>query len=144
MVRAKRGGRAQIGWLNDMPGPKTDSIADDYFIPSLCYAGDKPHSNDTGLRYRTGDAAKVGLCHLKQMNTDRNQIVVDKQLLAGRILAATIVREDARRKGFKLGSGGASTILCPVCQATIRYFVASANGLILAECKTSGCVRFSE
>lgn len=58
--------------------------------------------------------------------------------------AMTLAHSDAKAKGIGKGSGGQSSVKCPLCpEGNIRYSVASINGHMHAGC-TSGCVSWME
>ena len=52
--------------------------------------------------------------------------------------------DDAKAKGYRQGHGGNSQCVCPICNGTLRYSVASYNGHMYAKCETDGCVSWME
>lgn len=59
--------------------------------------------------------------------------------------AMASAHDDAKGKGLKKGSGGVSSLKCPLCaDGTLRYSVASYNGHMYAACTTPGCVSWME
>jgi hypothetical protein len=54
------------------------------------------------------------------------------------------LKEDAEKKGFKKGNGGASSITCPNCGGTVSYRVSGYNGHMHAMCSSPTCVHFME
>jgi hypothetical protein len=54
------------------------------------------------------------------------------------------LKEDAKKKGFKKGNGGASSITCPNCGGTVSYRVSGYNGHMHAMCSSPTCVHFME
>ncbi len=54
------------------------------------------------------------------------------------------VHDDAKAKGLGRGHGGEGVLVCPLCQGSLVYSVASYNGHIHARCRTEGCVSWME
>lgn len=53
--------------------------------------------------------------------------------------------DDAKKQGYKKGSGGNGFIPCPVCKAGVLYYsVASCNGHMWGKCTTEKCVSWME
>lgn len=59
--------------------------------------------------------------------------------------AVRVCREDAQRRGFKKGNGGAAEIGCPVCRTgMLHYSVAGYNGHLHGRCDMPGCVSWMQ
>jgi hypothetical protein len=83
----------------------------------------------------------------KTRTREEAETYANKRLMrADRTLAAVAAaHEDAAKKGFKLGHGGASTMDCPTkCGGTLHYSVAGVNGHMHARCDTKECVQWME
>ena len=75
--------------------------------------------------------------------TARNAEIEELIYKADKAIAA--ITEDAKAKGYRLGSGGSGEIDCPVCgDGKLAYRVAGYNGHRHAKCSTAGCVSFME
>lgn len=70
--------------------------------------------------------------------------VADEAQMARFSLAHRKAHDDAKAKGYAKNHGGVSQCVCPVCNGTLRYSVASYNGHMHGKCETEGCVSWME
>jgi hypothetical protein len=68
----------------------------------------------------------------------------DDAAFARHAQAHRAAHDDAKAKGYGRGHGGNSSLICPLCQGTLRYSVAAYNGHMHARCETTGCVSWME
>jgi hypothetical protein len=73
------------------------------------------------------------------------EVSKDRERMKRTLKAVAAAHDDAGRKGFKVGLGGADSMPCPLdCGGRLYYRVASVNGHMHAKCETDGCVSWME
>ncbi len=97
-----------------------------------------------GLEPKCGPLAE---CEKRETYTqaEAEQLVADQDASMKRhLLVFRAAHDDAKAKGLKLGHGGQSTMLCPICRGTFTYSVSGYNGHKHGQCDTEGCVSWME
>lgn len=88
-----------------------------------------------------------GVCSKREWYTEEEvaaQVKAHEEHIKVMFVVIPALKEDAKKKGFKKGNGGASSIECPNCRGTVSYRVSGYNGHMHASCSTDSCVHFME
>ena len=73
-----------------------------------------------------------------------DEVIKTDKACADSLRAVVEAHADAKKKGFKRGHGGNSSMACPVCGGKLHYRVSGYNGHMHAKCETDGCVSWME